>query len=488
MGADGDVAGDDAGDDGARRDGGGGVDAGHAFHARRNVRSPVDKGVLSWWGCRWSPLTWTTMSHSTSSPRHPLLACADTIEKALASVVDCDPVYLDAGDRADLMVRLPTLISQVQALNLKLVAASGDVAADDGCRTVADWVAPRTRTDRRAAYAQERLARALDTTWRHVGAALSEGRVHLDQARVVVKALEALPDEVTSEVRQLAEQRLVEHAEDFGPTELARLGRRILDVIAPEVGDEQERQALERAERKAECVTRLDLRRRGDGSTDISATVPDAVAARLTTYLEAFTSPRQGDGVDPATGGRVPADRQRGQAFCALLERLDPAMLPDHGGLATTLMVTMPLETLESGLGTAQLGTGEAISAGEARRLACTAGLDPCRPRHQERAARPGPHRPVVHAGPAQGARGPEPAMPSGGLRGPGALDRGPSRHPLESSRPDRRERRHPPLPLAPPQSPRPLLPKRAHAQRRRALPPAKVMGVRRSEPCAHPW
>ena len=40
-------------------------------------------------------------------------------------------------------------------------------------------------------------------------------------------------------------------------------------------------------------------------------------------------------------------------------------------------MVTIPLETLQTGLGTAQLGTGEPITAGEARRLACTAGLVP---------------------------------------------------------------------------------------------------------------
>ena len=130
--------------------------------------------------------------------------------------------------------------------------------------------------------------------------------MHLDQARVIVKALDALPDDVGAEIRQRAERRLVEQAEKFGPTDLARLGRRILDVVAPEVGDEQERRALERAEQKAESVTRLDFKRRGDGSTDIAATVPDATAARLKTYLEAFTSPRQhnttqrqGDGSTP---------------------------------------------------------------------------------------------------------------------------------------------------------------------------------------------
>ncbi len=196
----------------------------------------------------------------------------------------------------------------------------------------------------------------------------------------IVKALDALPDDVSVEVKQLAERRLVEDAEQFGPTDLARLGRRVLDVVAPEIGDEQERRALEQAERKAEAVTRLDFKRRGDGSTDIAASVPDATAARLKTYLESFTSPRQrdpGNGVDPATGVRLPADRQRGHAFCALLERLDPSKLPDHGGLATTVIVTMPLETLQTGLGIAQLGTGEPVAAGDARRLACTAGLVP---------------------------------------------------------------------------------------------------------------
>ncbi len=321
------------------------------------------------------------MSHSTSTPRHPLLACLDTIEKALASVLDCDPAYLDADDRAELLLRSTRLISQQESVRLRAVAAAGDVAADHGCRTVADWLAPRTGTDRRAAYAQEKLAHALDTSWCHVAGALADGRMHLDQARVIVKALAALPDDVGVEVKHLAEQRLVADAEHFGPTDLARLGRRVLDVVAPEVGDEQERRALERAERKAESVTRLAFRHRGDGSTDISATVPDCVAARLKTYLEAFTSPRRqanrDGGVDPATGIRLPADRQRGLAFCALLERLDPNRLPDHGGLATTVLVTLPLDTLTTGLGTAQLGTGETITAGEARRLACTAGLVP---------------------------------------------------------------------------------------------------------------
>ena len=56
------------------------------------------------------------MSHSTSTPRHPLLACLDTIEKALASAVDCDPLYLDAGEKAEFLLGPTRLISQQEAL------------------------------------------------------------------------------------------------------------------------------------------------------------------------------------------------------------------------------------------------------------------------------------------------------------------------------------------------------------------------------------
>ena len=73
----------------------------------------------------------------------------------------------------------------------------------------------------------------------------------------------------------------------------------------------------------------------------------------------------------------MPADQRRGQAFCALLEAVDPDRLPRHGGTATTVVVTIPVADLLAGLGVGVLGDGTRISAGEARRLACTAGLLP---------------------------------------------------------------------------------------------------------------
>lgn len=69
-------------------------------------------------------------------------------------------------------------------------------------------------------------------------------------------------------------------------------------------------------------------------------------------------------------------------AFCALLEHVPASGLPQHGGTATQVVVMIALDTLrgqlsEHGLGVAETSTGDLISAAEARRLACTAGIVP---------------------------------------------------------------------------------------------------------------
>jgi hypothetical protein len=50
---------------------------------------------------------------------------------------------------------------------------------------------------------------------------------------------------------------------------------------------------------------------------------------------------------------------------------------PTTGGVAATVVVTMDIETLMGGIKAASLDTGGRISAGEARRLACRAGIIP---------------------------------------------------------------------------------------------------------------
>ena len=66
-----------------------------------------------------------------------------------------------------------------------------------------------------------------------------------------------------------------------------------------------------------------------------------------------------------------------GEAFCRLVETLDPDRLPTSGGMSAQVVVTMTIETLLGGLATATMDTGADLSPGEARRMACAAGVIP---------------------------------------------------------------------------------------------------------------
>lgn len=178
-----------------------------------------------------------------------------------------------------------------------------------------------------------------------------------------------------------AEEHLLDLARDYGPRELKVFGRRIWEVIDPDGVEEQERLALEAEELHARAATRLNLKRMGDGSTRISGRVPDSIAHRLSTLLEAHTSPRRdhltGGVRDAATGERLRADRLGGQAFCTVVEHADPDRLPRHGETATSVVVTIDIEKLLGDYGAGELLDGTGLSPGEVRRLACNAGILP---------------------------------------------------------------------------------------------------------------
>jgi hypothetical protein len=192
----------------------------------------------------------------------------------------------------------------------------------------------------------------------------------------------------------LAEARLITYADEFGPRDLARLGRRILDTVAPEIAEAAEADRLADLEAHAAERTRMTMRRQGDGTTRISALVPDATATRFATYLEAFANPRGSRGASAADDSnaadpmaRLPYPKRLGQAFSQFLETIDPQRLPVHGGDATTVIVTIPLASMRAELATADLLgaglvpgddlTGDRITAAQARRLACSAKILP---------------------------------------------------------------------------------------------------------------
>ena len=114
----------------------------------------------------------------------------------------------------------------------------------------------------------------------------------------------------------------------------------------------------------------------GHGKVHGRFTLDSLTGAMLKKALFAFAAPRHRASHGPL-GERLPTPERLGQAFTELIQRYPAKKLPKAGGLNATVVVLMPLETLMGGLKAAHLDTGETISPGQARRLACEAGIIP---------------------------------------------------------------------------------------------------------------
>jgi hypothetical protein len=325
------------------------------------------------------------------APEHPLTKCIETIEQALADARGVDPAYLSPTDKARALLRLHRAGERLHAVKLALLATSTDVAETDASRSPGAWLDKHTSCGHREAAREERLGRALAERWTATGQALADGLLTRHHAAAIVAALEELPEDIDAELAAACEKELIVLAGRFDPQGLRRAGRTVLRQVAPEVGEDHDRRALEAEERHAAKHTWVAFHRAGDGTTYVRGRVPDAAAAKLKTVLDGFAAPRRRRAGrspfaapladDVSDVDRVPYDQRLGLALCALLERLPAEILPEHGGTATTVNVLIDLATLLTGLGTATLEDGSEdgtpITAGHARRLACTADLVP---------------------------------------------------------------------------------------------------------------
>jgi len=289
------------------------------------------------------------------------------------------------SEQREALLVLNRIGSRLAELDLRVLAAAdrNEVGSDSGATSTAAWLAHQTRQTRPHCAAAARLAAELDESYDATRAALAAGRINLEQAAVIVRAVEVLTrehDDLPPDIESRAEAHLLDLAETFDAAELRRLGKRLFEVVCPEAADKVEGEAFAKEEERARRNASLRMRNNGDGTVTGGFKLPVLHAALLKKALEALTSPRRlGEGrLDPKTGKKLPYEVLLGQGFMELLEdHLNPAGLPSQGGSPFTLVVTIGIDALRSGVGVATLETGERISAAEYRRLACRAGIIP---------------------------------------------------------------------------------------------------------------
>ena len=322
---------------------------------------------------------------------HPIASFTSVLHTELDQLASVEPMYMPTSLKKTTLVELERARERLTALQMRIMATGMDVTDDGAYRTVADFLCTSARADRPALAALERLGNALEMRWQALAAAVADGRVSVDKAREIAKALDALrEDGVPADIVADAEAHLVKEAPRFTASQVRLLARKVLDVVAPHISEDDEGKRLETEERRAQRRLFVQFQARAggiDGVTEIRIRTSDEIAARLRTHLESITAPRHLSAIGVLQGGSMTTETRRpytqrlGEAFNTLIETLDPNRLPIHGGNATTVMVTIPLADLMKDLGAASVtGSSEGelrISAAQARRLACNANIVP---------------------------------------------------------------------------------------------------------------
>jgi hypothetical protein len=197
-------------------------------------------------------------------------------------------------------------------------------------------------------------------------AELAAGAIGPAHVRVITATLRRLPPSVHPAISADAEQTLAHAARRFDPAALTRIGERLLAHLDPDGAAPAD---------EPEQLRELRVRTGADGTVSLTGRLDPEGGARVLEVLNALNGRRA-----PAAG--VPDLRSLARRNAdALLEAmgyvLDEGLLPTRGGQRPHLVLTMKLTDLIDGLGTAILDSGGHLSAAEARRLACDAGVIP---------------------------------------------------------------------------------------------------------------
>jgi hypothetical protein len=305
----------------------------------------------------------------------------------LSACLDRVTTLGDEAVGADELAALLRLAAQGEArlaawrLAILARADRSDVAARSGAASTGQWAAQSAKVDPGAAHREVGLAQGLQkrtATQR----ALAAGEISAAHAQVIVQADRQLPTGLRNDQREVVEATLIAQARQLAPGALRKAARRALQAVEDNARtvDEHENGIVRDREEDARRRTRLTLHDNGDGTMTGHFTVPIVHGELLRRILQTITAPRRGRlGADAAQLGepedRTDWARATGLAFCEILEHLPTDHL--HPKTAATMVVHLDADVLHAALRVAGLDTDEALSAGEARRLACSAGLIP---------------------------------------------------------------------------------------------------------------
>ncbi len=316
---------------------------------------------------------------STFDGGHPIVCAVAEVRASVGAAIEASTWSMSDDEVQESALALARLEAQVAELGRRVLGEVDrrDLAENLGASTTANWLAHATKLTRTEAHARVRQAKALDRR-EQTRVALAAGGLHLEQASAITHAVDKLPEEeCPAETQALVEKTLISYASEFDAKTLRILGRRVWEVIDPEAAEAHEAELLAKEEDAAAAATKLSMHNDGSGAVRGRFTIPALQAAMFKKLLLAFAAPKHQQSTEDPTPAEAPSAKKLGEAFCEMIESYPTDTAPRAGGVSATAVIHLDHDTLMGGLKAAHLDTGEPVSPGQARRMACEAGLVP---------------------------------------------------------------------------------------------------------------
>ena len=301
---------------------------------------------------------------------------------AILDSIDTDQRLLSDADRLATVAAAKQLAGRMQALTAILAADAADAEASERVVGVplASWLAAEHPLTRREAHRLVGQGRDLARFPRLAQAALSGG-VGFEQAATISQVLKQLPDDLGFAQIEQAEETMVGYAAQFDSAGLARLSHHLVEVVDPVGAEQREARRLEQELKSAQASRHLNFYSDGHGSTLIRGSLPTLDAEPFVKLIEAYAQDAKRNGLDrldPLSETVTPGMR-RADGLCALAAAHQQGELaPAVGGDRPRVVVTISHDQLRDDcLRAGVLDSGEHITAGQLRILACDAEILP---------------------------------------------------------------------------------------------------------------
>lgn len=280
----------------------------------------------------------------------------------------------DASALLDIVTQIDSLCDRLAGVRMTLLH-DAEFVREPGL-SVAERLHATNRVSRASSRADARLARDLADRFPTFAEAWRDGMVSAQQARGIVAGLKQLPLALSPAQLEACQADVVGFADRLDPDELRKVAERMAEVVDPDHAESLEADRLERDARIAFRRRSLMFVPDHHGSMLIRGQLPLADGQLFLAQLDALLPSTASYSLTNEIPDRPARRADALMRWCAI--QSSSGELPAQGGDRPQVILTLSLRSLTSGLAAAAvLGSGEQISAGEARRLSCDAHVIP---------------------------------------------------------------------------------------------------------------